>query len=151
MLCPEVWDFDSALKNTHIHRKSGNEILEHCEDVISNHHLNHHVSVLISDCESIPEDLSNILKTDCEYYRVHLPLASLIDKEFIDLFILAGGEVSALSIGTRLDADDCSAALLPSGHFVLSVGGDRFRSLGIEGVATSPDRYAVRRCGLGFG
>lgn len=52
------------------------------------------------------------------------------------------GELTALSVGTCIDTDDC-AAIIPSGHLVLNLTKETFQSLGLEGSqsAFTTERY----------
>ncbi|XP_075212462.1 ribonuclease P protein subunit p40-like isoform X2 [Lycorma delicatula] len=145
MLCPEVWNFKSPSDLVSVY--SGNTSdLKHCENLIKNHYFNHNVSVVLPNCPKIPEYLFNELKDDCDYYKVNLPVSQLIEKEFIELFVNAG-ELSALSVGTRIDIDEC-ACVAPNGVLVLSVAREIYQKLGIEGtpwgnLSSSSNRYAV--------
>ncbi|XP_075212464.1 ribonuclease P protein subunit p40-like isoform X3 [Lycorma delicatula] len=143
MLCPEVWNFKSPSDLVSVY--SGNTSdLKHCENLIKNHYFNHNVSVVLPNCPKIPEYLFNELKDDCDYYKVNLPVSQLIEKEFIELFVNAG-ELSALSVGTRIDIDEC-ACVAPNGVLVLSVAREIYQKLGIEGtpwgnLSSSSNRY----------
>lgn len=82
-----------------------------------------------------PERLINLVSDDSIYYRVNnIHAVEFVKKEFIDLFIKKGN-VTLLSIGTKLDQDDC-LAITPNGKLILSLRRKSYQELGIEGKPT---------------
>ncbi|XP_054284120.1 ribonuclease P protein subunit p40-like isoform X3 [Macrosteles quadrilineatus] len=144
MLSPEIWNFKPPKHNfsTLLGTK---ELSSKVSSEISKHHFNHSVTVVLPDTVLVPKAINSTLINDCIYYKVvGFSVHKLLDKQFIESFINKG-ELTALSVGTCIDTDDC-AAIIPSGHLVLNLTKETFQSLGLEGSqsAFSTERYVVK-------
>lgn len=88
--------------------------------------------MVLPDTPHIPEVMTNIVTDDCDYYKVkEFSLSDLINNDFIHSFI-ENGQLTALSIDTHLETDDC-AALTSNGTLILSLNKESFQALGLEG------------------
>ncbi|XP_028410049.1 ribonuclease P protein subunit p40-like [Dendronephthya gigantea] len=110
----------------------GKEGEEKCLKVISKHHFNISVGVLVPSfsTEKLHECISKLLFTDFSCLA-EVSLTEIINAEFISKFVRPGS-ICALSHGTKIDTSDC-AALLPTGILHLSLTKDSYESLGIQG------------------
>ncbi|KAL1124087.1 hypothetical protein AAG570_001857 [Ranatra chinensis] len=78
-----------------------------------------------------PPTFSKLMLQDSQYYMLlSVPVVYFVSTTFIDAFVKTG-EVTALSVKTNLDTDNC-VALTPSGHLVLSLAREEFQRLGID-------------------
>ncbi|KAG8228824.1 hypothetical protein J437_LFUL008320 [Ladona fulva] len=140
MLCPEVWNFAAPsynLKFSAGNWKSPNAI----SDSSKKQGFNHSVSVVLPDTLLVPESLIKSLSGNCDYYKVQdFPLTVLLHEEFLNSFIRSGS-LTALSIGTRIDCDNC-LAITSSGHLVLSLLKEFYEEFGIEG---KPSKYCRKK------
>lgn len=145
MLSPEVWKFQPPQCNTSINRIPEGKFQTVLDDLVLPHYFNHTVSVVLPDAEDVPTEVIGELTNNADYYKIkNLPVYELIDRQFLDAFIRTGS-VTALTIGTNIDIDDC-VAITPSGYLLLTVCRETFQSLGIEGKPSAfcgkrPERY----------
>jgi len=143
MLCPEIWNFKPPVHNFSISsgsKESHPKVLSQ----IDNHYFNHSVTVCLPDTVLVPENLNTTLIKDGSYYRVSkFPVHKFLDKQFIEAFVKSG-RLTALSIETCIDTDDC-AAVTPSGHLVLNLLKETYQTLGLEGAQSkfSTERYVM--------
>jgi len=111
-------------------------------------HFSHLVSVIFPNALVLPMDLVSVLTDDCDYYKVFdLNLGDLLIPSFLSTFVPLGS-FTLLSIGTRIDIDDC-AAVTPNGLLVLSLTKDTYQNSGLEGKKShfsknAMDRYIVK-------
>ncbi|XP_069694723.1 ribonuclease P protein subunit p40-like isoform X1 [Periplaneta americana] len=147
MLCPEVWKFSPSANNFKFKSGRFDEGKIQCSNLMDFHYYNHLVQVVLPDALSVPETIKNLLIEDCDYYVIEdVVINELINKEFIEAFVKKG-QLTALSDGMKIDADDC-VALTPSGELVLSLNKQTYQELGLEGRASifsrvKQDRYVV--------
>jgi ribonucleases P/MRP protein subunit RPP40 len=97
------------------------------------------VSVILPNVSSAPQSLIDLLSDDSTYYRVNnIHVSEFVKKEFIDLFIKKGN-LTLLSVGTKLDQDDCLGITL-NGKLILSLRRKSYQELGIEGKPSEFDK-----------
>lgn len=97
--------------------------------------MNLQVSIVLPNIEyTTPlSKLEEFLSVDCDYYKVEdISLDEFISSEFIEKFIKSGA-LSALSINTRLDLDNC-VCITPEGVLVLHLDKVSYQELGLEGT-----------------
>ncbi|CAG9771973.1 unnamed protein product [Ceutorhynchus assimilis] len=141
---PKVWSFHEPQSSFKVQQLLATDI---SIKNFQNFHFSHLISVFVPDSLSIPENLPTKLIEDCEYYKVaKLNLADLVEAVFLNSFIKKG-KLSLLSIGTKIDADNC-CAVTPDGNLILSLLKDTYQSCGLEGkvshfTKTNKDRYIV--------
>ncbi|XP_050309420.1 ribonuclease P protein subunit p40-like isoform X2 [Anthonomus grandis grandis] len=141
---PEVWSFHEPQSSLRIQEvKPSSDSLRTLESL----YFNHLVTLILPDSLRIPEKLSSLLTDDCEYYKVlKLNLSVLVNPLFINSFVKEG-KLSLLSVGTRIDCDNC-CAVTPSGQLVLSLTKDTYQRFGLEGkpshfTSKNRDRFTV--------
>ncbi|XP_073987735.1 ribonuclease P protein subunit p40-like isoform X1 [Rhodnius prolixus] len=129
MLAPDICNF----KLKHTHNTFSKCVLngDQLDDIMAKHSFNHCVCAVFPDTLNLPADLNECFSSDTEYYKVsNLPVSEFVDNVFIEAFVKRG-ELTALSIDTLLDIDDC-AAVTPKGFLVLSLNNDTFLKLGVD-------------------
>ncbi|XP_071444117.1 ribonuclease P protein subunit p40-like [Hetaerina americana] len=148
MLCPEVWNFTPPEHSFTF--SAGNwKTSDGIKSIAKKYYFNHLVSVVLPDTLIVPQNLIELLSNECGYYRVpKFPLTALIANEFIEAFIKSG-QFTALSIGTRVDCDNC-IAVTPTGNLIFSLLKEAYEELGLEGKLSNfcrlkkrPTRYLV--------
>ncbi|KAF7283445.1 hypothetical protein GWI33_000530 [Rhynchophorus ferrugineus] len=148
MQSPEVWAFKEPPSSFQIQ-----EYKSLPENVLSEFYFNHLVSVVIPECLRIPQELVKSLTDDCEYYKLsNINLSILVNPIFLDNFVRQGS-FTALSIGTRIDCDNC-VAVTPTGLLILVLNKATYQSFGLEGSVSfytqrNKDRYnnaKIQRC-----
>ncbi|XP_015108974.1 ribonuclease P protein subunit p40 isoform X2 [Diachasma alloeum] len=140
MLCPKVWDLKAPQHHNEIARWSKPEV----PLTISNHYYNHSVSVVAPRKRQLPVDIVDCVLEDSDYYKVEgLPASQIVDKEFVEAFVKKG-ELTLLSINTRIDLENC-ICVTPKGQLVLSLKVEDYQRLGIEGKQSYFDRSRSSR------
>nr|CAI5869025.1 unnamed protein product [Callosobruchus analis] len=130
MLSPNVSDFLPPHSQFHIEKFE-----DKVEKSFSKFYYNHLVTLFVPDILKIPEAVTEQLTVTSNYYKVsRLNLKDLVDETFLASFIRSG-ELTLLSINTRIDCDNC-VAITPTGLLVLTVDKETYNSLGIEGNAS---------------
>lgn len=143
MQSPEVWNFKEP--STFLQIKEFNKFPK---TLLEEFFCNHLITLIVPDCLKIPPKLVQSLIDDCEYYKITgVNLSHLLDPQFFDNFIRQG-KLTALSIGTRIDCDNCFA-ITPTGTLILILNKDTYQSLGLEGSASyfsqkNKDRYIIK-------
>lgn len=122
------------------------------------------MSVILPDSLRFPDNLTEKLIVDCEYYKIcDFNLSDLLNPNFLKFFVRSGmyfksiyqsisllihfiGELTLLSINTRIDCDNC-ICITPGGHLILNINKETFQSLGLEGKVSyfarkNKDRYS---------
>ncbi|XP_019761476.2 ribonuclease P protein subunit p40 isoform X2 [Dendroctonus ponderosae] len=141
---PEVWSFSEPQPSFNVQRIGAAQLsLKQVEKF----HFNHLVSVVLPDSFKLPDQFANVLVNDCEYYKIlDLNLAALLGSKFRQNFIKKG-KLILLSIGTRIDCDNC-CAITPTGSLILSLTKDSYQRFGLDGKVShftkrNKDRYIV--------
>ncbi|KAH1024587.1 hypothetical protein HUJ05_004049 [Dendroctonus ponderosae] len=136
---PEVWSFSEPQPSFNVQRIGAAQLsLKQVEKF----HFNHLVSVVLPDSFKLPDQFANVLVNDCEYYKIlDLNLAALLGSKFRQNFIKKG-KLILLSIGTRIDCDNC-CAITPTGSLILSLTKDSYQRFGLDGK-TMPKFRDVR-------
>lgn len=89
-------------------------------------------SVVLPDTLRVPQSLTDTLNTDCDYYKIsELNAADLVNEDFLTCFVKSG-QLTLLSINTRIDCDSC-LCITPLGHLILNVDKETYQALGLEG------------------
>ncbi|KAL0273930.1 UNVERIFIED_CONTAM: hypothetical protein PYX00_006490 [Menopon gallinae] len=143
MLSPEVWNFEPPSSLTF------NKVYDvgNSPSTISKQYFNHRVSLTIPDTLQVPPALQNALAEDSDFYCVkNVPALEFVQPQFVEYLVLSG-KLTLLSIGTRLDQDDC-VVITPEGKLIFSLCRSTFHKLGIEGKPSYfsnkvPDKYMV--------
>uniref|UniRef100_A0A1Y1NJ17 Uncharacterized protein n=1 Tax=Photinus pyralis TaxID=7054 RepID=A0A1Y1NJ17_PHOPY len=139
MISPEIWHFKAP--NSLVKVEKGNISKGNCLNIVQKLPYNHLVSVVLPDTLRVPQNLFDLLKADCEYYKVsNIGLEELVNINFINSFVGKGTLVS-LSINRRIDCEDC-ACVTPNGLLLLSLTKESYETLGLEGRAS---RYTVKQ------
>lgn len=166
MLSPEVWKFEAPSGLTTHSIRAVNKYNSLIRSQFFNHRvsirettpppppshgrrkeimLSFQVSLTIPDTHEVSADFRNILTEDSDFYYVkNLRAVELVEDQFIHYFVERGG-TTLLSIGTKLDQDDC-VALTPFGKLFFSLKRDTFQRLGVRGKPSFfsnriPDKY----------
>ncbi|XP_066257792.1 ribonuclease P protein subunit p40-like isoform X2 [Euwallacea similis] len=140
---PEVWSFQTPQTSFTIQEFQNTLPV----NKVNRFSFNHLVSVVLPNCLRVPESLLNILSDDCDYYKItDLSLTDILNSNFINNFIKKG-KLILLSIGTRIDCDNC-CAVTPFGKLILSLTKDTYQSFGLDGKLShftkrNKDRYIV--------
>ena len=146
MLAPETWAFDPPASVLHL----SEDTLDSSQKIgslIRSHHFNHLVSVVLPDTPQVPQTILDTLSVDSEYYEIkNVSAEEFIKEDFIDAFVKQG-HLTILSVGTRVDLNNC-LAVTNSGHLVLSLDRESYQELGLEGKPIrskqkDPQRYIV--------
>ncbi|XP_049950542.1 ribonuclease P protein subunit p40-like isoform X2 [Schistocerca serialis cubense] len=146
MLSPEIWSFSSPCSKLSSKVLKEEDDAEKSHAIVSSHHFNHMISVVIPDTLSVPSSIVDALLEDCAYYRIFaVPAVELINRNFLDAFVRRG-ELTLLSHNTRIDVDD-SIAVTPNGLLILSLNKGTYQQLGLEGRQSffqrDSDRYII--------
>ncbi|XP_049801518.1 ribonuclease P protein subunit p40-like isoform X3 [Schistocerca nitens] len=146
MLSPEIWSFSSPCSKLSSKVLKEEDDAEKSDAIVSTHHFNHMISVVIPDTLSVPSSIVDALLEDCAYYRIlAVPAVELINRNFLDAFVRRG-ELTLLSDNTRIDVDD-SIAVTPNGLLILSLNKGTYQQLGLEGRLSffqrDSDRYII--------
>ncbi|XP_049801519.1 ribonuclease P protein subunit p40-like isoform X4 [Schistocerca nitens] len=149
MLSPEIWSFSSPCSKLSSKVLKEEDDAEKSDAIVSTHHFNHMISVVIPDTLSVPSSIVDALLEDCAYYRIlAVPAVELINRNFLDAFVRRG-ELTLLSDNTRIDVDD-SIAVTPNGLLILSLNKGTYQQLGLEGRLSffqrDSDRYMENIC-----
>ncbi|XP_047108216.1 ribonuclease P protein subunit p40-like isoform X3 [Schistocerca piceifrons] len=149
MLSPEIWSFSSPCSKLSSKVLKEEDDAEKSHAIVSSHHFNHMISVVIPDTLSVPSSIVDALLEDCAYYRIFaVPAVELINRNFLDAFVRRG-ELTLLSDNTRIDVDD-SIAVTPNGLLILSLNKGTYQQLGLEGRRSffqrDSDRYMENIC-----
>ncbi|XP_049822266.1 ribonuclease P protein subunit p40-like [Aethina tumida] len=130
MQCPEVWNFKEPETIFKSHVVDPDD--KSCFSKIRSFHYNHLASVVLPDTLRVPQSLTDTLNTDCDYYKIsELNAADLVNEDFLTCFVKSG-QLTLLSINTRIDCDSC-LCITPLGHLILNVDKETYQALGLEG------------------
>ncbi|XP_049801520.1 ribonuclease P protein subunit p40-like isoform X5 [Schistocerca nitens] len=88
MLSPEIWSFSSPCSKLSSKVLKEEDDAEKSDAIVSTHHFNHMISVVIPDTLSVPSSIVDALLEDCAYYRIlAVPAVELINRNFLDAFV----------------------------------------------------------------
>uniref|UniRef100_A0A069DTE0 Putative ribonuclease p 40 subunit like protein n=1 Tax=Panstrongylus megistus TaxID=65343 RepID=A0A069DTE0_9HEMI len=129
MLAPDISNF--KLKHTHHTFSKCTLNGDQLDDTIAKHSFNHSICAVFPDTLNLPSDVSECFSFSTEYYKIsNIPVSEFVDNVFIEAFVKRG-ELTALSLDTLLDIDNC-AAVTPRGILVLSLTKAVFQELGVD-------------------
>ncbi|XP_060534799.1 ribonuclease P protein subunit p40-like [Cylas formicarius] len=128
MESPEIWDFKEPDHFFQIH--------EHAKiplEKTKRFPFAHLVTVVLPDTSKVSSDLTEILSKDRDYYKIlnFRPSEILKNGLFLNNFV-RNGELGLLSVGTRIDCDNC-LAITPTGVLTLVLTKRTYQEVGLQG------------------
>ncbi|XP_055841680.1 ribonuclease P protein subunit p40-like isoform X2 [Episyrphus balteatus] len=146
MLCPEVWKFNANKNNTLYqtgnYDSKGKKALD---KTLQNKFFNRMVSIILPECESIPEPIQQLIKT-ADYYLVrNLRLCELVRKDFVEAFIKRGRLTGILLQSGIFSESENKVYVTPDGKLNIVICKDLYQSLGLEGrpIGHTKERFEI--------
>ncbi|XP_052714304.1 ribonuclease P protein subunit p40-like isoform X1 [Crassostrea angulata] len=135
----------APMKNTTLHENlkistlnfaENEENLKWISDMIC---MKHSIGVTMTKMDQLPPSISEACMDEMSFIVYSLPVHELINSDLLGAF-QKKGSLCMLSVGTKLEVNDC-VAILPTGQLILHLTKDSYTRLGLDGKPSHFNKF----------